>query len=264
VVLRPGDRREITVDFGGFRSTAIGWNPAEDKLAVGGRDGSLRFVTDHGTTVSHSVAGGKAPITFLQWSTHDRLLTKDSAGVIRVYDRKGSKVGELSGQQRCGDPVPSPPGDAFVVSCGASSLAFYDANANHTGSYSSADDLSSPVWAPSGAMVAVGDAQGRLQIIAPDGALLSTTSAFPAASAADLPSLFWAPTGDVLLGGNAANGSLRYAWSESDGCKVLLRYFDSSTMNAMLGSNSDVAHCKPGAAFAHLPPIPVMQRRPDA
>ena len=42
------------------------------------------------------------------------------------------------------------------------------------------------MWAPSGAMVALGDAQGRLQFIAPDGALLSTTSAFPDATAVDI------------------------------------------------------------------------------
>jgi WD40 repeat protein len=181
---------------------------------------------------------------------------------MRIYTAEGDKVAEVNSQQNCSDPSWSPPGDAFVTSCNTSLITFYDGAANVIGTFTSDVESNSPIWSPHGSMVALADAQGRVQLVGSDGALIGVETVFPLASGTGLPLVVWAPNGEVLAGAHASGGTLRYAWSEDDACQFLRRFFDSTTMNAMLGSG-EVSTCGSGDALKPLPLIPVMQRRPD-
>jgi WD40 repeat protein len=262
LVLRAGDDHVTPIDLGGFDPTVMDWSRTTDMLAVGGLDGSLRFITEHGSVVSDPILGGNAPITYVQWSTKDRLLTRDSAGVMRIYTAGGAKIAEVDGQRNCSDPVWSPPGDALVAACNTSSIVFYDGAASVIGRFRSDAESNPPVWSPDGSMIALADTQGRVQLVATDGALIIAETVFQASGETGVPRVVWAPSGEVLAGAHAAGGSLMYGWSEHDACQFLRRFFDSTAMNAMLGSG-EVSTCGSDVELTSLPLVPVMQRRPD-
>ena len=187
LVLRAGDDHVTPIDLGKFEPKVMDWSRTTDMLAVGGLDGSLRFITELGSVVSDPIPGGNAPITYMQWSTKDRLLTRDSAGVMRIYSAGGEKIAEVNTQRNCSDPMWSSSGDAFVTSCNTSSISFYDGAANVIGTFSSDVESNSPIWSPNGSMIALADTQGRVQLVATDGALINAETVFQAAGETGLP-----------------------------------------------------------------------------